>query len=76
MDADAETLAEHRRNALTVTAPAGLAGLPQIALPLATLYGVPLGLGLVGPAGGDRMLLNFAADLAEQLQRDPGTRLD
>ncbi len=76
MDTGADTLAEHRRNALTVTAPAGLAGLPQIALPLATVHGVPLGIGLLGPAGGDRMLLNFAADLAEQLQRDPGTRLD
>lgn len=76
MDADAETLAEHRRHALTLTAPAGLAGLPQIALPLATVAGMPLGLGLIAPRGGDRMLLNFAVDLAEQLQRDPGTRLD
>jgi len=76
MNADAESLAEHRTRALTLTAPAGLAGLPQIALPLATVHGVPLGLGLIGPAGSDRMLLNFAADLAEQRERDPGTRFD
>ena len=76
MTADADTLAEHRKRALTLTAPAGLAGLPQIVLPLATVDGVPLGLGLIGPAGSDRMLLNFAADLAAQRERDPGTRFD
>jgi amidase len=76
MSADAATLAEHRKRALTLTAPAGLAGLPQIALPLATVQGVPLGLGLIGPPGSDRMLLAFAADFAAQRERDPGTRFD
>lgn len=76
MNADTDALADHRTRALTLTAPAGLAGLPQIALPLAMVHGVPMGLGLIGPAGGDRMLLNFAADLAAQRERDPGTRFD
>lgn len=76
MTADADTLAEHRKRALTLTAPAGLAGVPQLALPLASVMGVPLGLGLIGPKGGERMLLRFAVDLAEQRERDPGTRFD
>lgn len=76
IDSDPAALADHRRRALTLTAPAGLAGLPQIALPLATANGMPLALGLIGPRGGDRMLLAFAADLAAQMARDPGTRLD
>ena len=42
---------------------AGLAGLPQISLPLATIDGLPLGLSLVGPPGADRQLLALSRTL-------------
>ncbi|GAB5470244.1 MAG: amidase [Rhodospirillales bacterium] len=55
-----------RQRLMCLTAPAGLAGLPQISLPLATLEGCPLGISLIAPPGRDRALLSFAARL-EQL---------
>lgn len=76
IDADAGDLADHRHRCLTLTAPAGLAGLPQISLPLAQAGGLPVGVGLIGPRGSDRMLLHFATAFAERLERDPGTRFD
>jgi amidase len=39
---------------------AGLAGLPQVSLPLATHQGAPLGISLVGPEGSDRSLVKLA----------------
>jgi amidase len=45
---------------------AGLAGLPQVSLPLATLDGLPLGFSLVGPWGSDRQLLALARSLMER----------
>jgi amidase len=76
IDADPDELAEHRLRVLSLTAPAGLAGLPQIALPLARVGGLPIGVGLIGPAGGDRQLLRLACEIANQVARDPGARFD
>lgn len=45
----------------TLTAPAGLAGLPQVSLPLARVEGAPLGLGALAGPGGDELLLDLAA---------------
>ena len=42
------------------TAVAGLAGLPQLSLPLAGREGAPLGLSLMGPAGSDASLVRLA----------------
>jgi amidase len=47
-----------------LTCIAGLTGLPQVSLPLAASGGIPVGLSLIGPRGGDRMLLAFARRLA------------
>jgi amidase len=47
-----------------LTCIAGLTGLPQVSLPLAASAGIPVGLSLIGPRGGDRMLLAFARRLA------------
>ncbi len=60
LEADAEALRQHRSRVLSLTAVAGLAGLPQISLPLARLEGLPLGLSLIAPAGADGALLTFA----------------
>ncbi|MFT5182803.1 MAG: amidase [Alphaproteobacteria bacterium] len=43
----------------------GLARLPQISLPLATLDGFPLGLGLAAAPGNDEMLLDIAVALVD-----------
>ncbi|MEX0759394.1 MAG: amidase [Tistlia sp.] len=60
LDADPEALRQHRGNVLSLTSIAGLSGLPQVNLPVATLDGCPLGLSLIGPAGTDGALLAFA----------------
>ena len=44
---------------------AGLGRLPQISLPLATVDGCPLGLGLAAAPGNDEMLLEIAVALAD-----------
>jgi amidase len=49
-----------RARALPVLSIAGLARLPQISLPLATLDGCPLGLSLIAARGNDTMLLDLA----------------
>jgi amidase len=60
---DRHTLAIFRDRTLRMNCIAGLAGLPQVALPRAMVEGCPLGLGLIGPAGGDEMLLQTAIDV-------------
>ncbi len=46
-----------RSRALSMLCCAGLAGVPQISLPVATVGGSPLGLSLIGPPGRDRALI-------------------
>lgn len=60
LDADAEALDLYRNAALTLLAIAGLAGLPQLTVPVATMDGAPVGLSIVGPRGSDRRLLALA----------------
>ena len=55
-----------RHQAMCLLCIAGLGGLPQISLPLATIDGLPLGLSLVGPPGADTQLLA----LSQELMRD------
>jgi len=52
-----------RDRSLPLLASAGLAGLPQITIPLASLDGCPVGLSLIGPAGRDRALIDLAATI-------------
>lgn len=53
----------YRGRALRLLCPAGLAGLPQVTLPLARIEGAPLGLSLIGWPDGDRALLAVARAL-------------
>ena len=58
VDAPADELENRvRAQAMSLLCIAGLAGLPQVSLPLASLDGLPLGLSLVGPWGSDSQLL-------------------
>ncbi len=56
-DAD---LADFRMKLLGLTALAGLAGLPQVHLPLVKVAGVPFGFSIIGKPGSDMQLLALA----------------
>ncbi len=56
-----------RNQAMCLLCIAGLGGLPQVSLPLATLDGLPLGLSLVGPPGADEHLLTLAQNLLPEV---------
>ena len=60
---------EYRVQAMRLLCIAGLGGLPQVSLPLATLDGLPLGLSLIGPTGSDMQLLALARALCEPQDR-------
>ena len=60
VDADEASLEDYRNQATRMLCLAGLAGFPQLSLPLGTRLGAPLGLSLLGPAGSDRSLVRMA----------------
>jgi amidase len=61
---DSEAALEDYRNAsIRMLCISGLAGFPQLSLPLATRLGAPLGLSILGPAGSDRSLVRLAQQL-------------
>lgn len=55
-----EALAEYRQFLLSMTAIAGLAGLPQLHLPLFNIDGAACGVSLIGPRGSDMTLIELA----------------
>jgi amidase len=59
------TLEDYRNKALSMLCIAGIAGLPQVNLPLANRLGSPLGLSLIGPRGSDRSLVALAISLSQ-----------
>jgi amidase len=52
---------EYRNQAMCLLCIAGLAGLPQLSLPLAHIDGLPLGLSIIGRRDTDTMLLSIAS---------------
>ena len=59
-------LDDFRARAMSLLCIAGLAGLPQVTLPLATLNGCPLGLSLLAARGNDALLLQLARQISGQ----------
>jgi amidase len=59
------TLEDYRNRAINLLCAAGLAGAPQLSLPLIRRVGVPMGLSLLGPRGSDRSLIALAERLAQ-----------
>jgi amidase len=59
-----------RTRALPMLCIAGLARLPQVSLPLATLDGCPLGLSLIAARGNDTMLLDIARRVVRRQTSD------
>ncbi len=58
------SLEDYRNRAIQMLCIAGLAGFPQLSMPMAQRDGAPLGLSLLGPAGSDRSLVGLAARIA------------
>jgi Asp-tRNA(Asn)/Glu-tRNA(Gln) amidotransferase A subunit family amidase len=61
LDTSTDKLVDYRHRLLTMTAVAGLAGLPQLHLPLFTFKQAPCGLSLLGEKGTEYHLLRVAA---------------
>ena len=57
-------LEDYRNRAIRLLCASGLAGLPQLSLPIAGRDNVPMGLSLLGPRGSDRALVAMAERLA------------
>lgn len=66
-DADPTAVDAVRQRTMAITCIAGLAGLPQVSLPLTLPDGNVLGLSLLGPAGSDLALIRLARALKAQL---------
>jgi amidase len=60
----AHELESFRVRVMRLTCMAGLAGLPQMSLPIGTVSGCPAGLSLIAWEGGDEVLLDLAVSLA------------
>jgi amidase len=56
-------LEQFRSSALALLCVAGLAGLPQVSLPLASYESCPLGISLIGPRHSDHQLLALLASI-------------
>src|SRR5439155_16891164 len=59
-----EEMNDFRNRALSLLCIAGLARLPQVSLPFASIDGCPLGISLIGARGNDTLLLALARELA------------
>lgn len=67
LDSGGPDLEDFRTRALALTSIAGLCGMPQVSVPLGTLPGGPVGMGIIGPRGSDEALLALTAKLAQVL---------
>jgi amidase len=64
LDTSPEGFDAYRTRVMRLTCIAGLAGLPQVSIPIGTVEGCPVGLAFIGWAGGDEALLDLAVTLA------------
>lgn len=71
-DASPDDMQVFRERSLAILCIAGLSGLPQVTMPLASLDGCPLGLSLIGPRGSDRALVDTATIIARALAAAQG----
>jgi amidase len=63
-DSTLEQLDHYRTRVMRLTCTAGIAGLPQMNLPIGTLGGCPVGLSFIGWPGSDEVLLEIACALS------------
>jgi amidase len=74
IDTGAEALESFRVRVMRLTCIAGLSGLPQITLPVASISGCPIGLSFIAWQGGDEALLDLAVQLARHVGGVSGPR--
>jgi amidase len=65
LDLSGDALESFRVRVMRLTCMAGLAGLPQINIPIGTVAGCPAGLSFIAWPAGDEALLDLACDLAK-----------
>ncbi|RWK90043.1 MAG: amidase [Mesorhizobium sp.] len=65
-----DDLQTYRERALRLLCLSGLAGFPQITLPLGLVDGAPFGLSLLGPKNSDRQLMALAARILSAHQKE------
>ena len=68
---DEAALGSYREDAIRLLCISGLAGCPQVSVPLARRLDAPLGISLLGPSGSDLSLVQLAARLADTVA-EPG----
>jgi amidase len=64
IDTPAADQESYRIRVMRLTCTAGLGGVPQVSIPVGTVDGCPVGLSLLGWAGGDEALLDLCVTLA------------
>lgn len=64
LDAPTEVFDSFRHHSQRLLCVAGMAGLPQVALPAGHIDGAPYGVSLIGPRGSDLSLIRLAAKMA------------
>ena len=66
-DMPAADIERFRNRTLALTCIAGMARLPQVSLPVATVEGAPVGLSILAAPGNDMQLLRFARQIRDAL---------
>jgi amidase len=64
IDTPAADQESYRIRVMRLTCTAGLGGVPQVSIPVGTVDGCPVGLSLLGWAGGDEALLELCVALS------------
>ena len=68
LTADEQQLNQYRNTLMTMTCIAGLAGLPQLQIPLDQTSHVPVGVSIIGPKHSDHEVIHFAKILLETIK--------
>lgn len=71
-DADPAAIEDTRMRTMRICCVAGLAGLPQVSIPLRSAAGLPVGVSLLGPVGSDLALIRLAIRVHEILSAKCG----
>ncbi|MFY0762437.1 amidase [Metabacillus dongyingensis] len=69
-----KTAEQYRARTMQLTCIAGLAGLPQVTLPLAEVGGLPVGLSIIAGRNQDKRLLQWTVSFAENYKNEVAKR--
>lgn len=73
LNIDETVLSQFYQNALTINAIAGLAGVPQVNIPIANTHQYPIALSIIGPRYSDRALIKLAKHLFSSANLSSGS---